>query len=133
MPASHPGRTGASQWALQRGAGGGLIMAAAVVLVMVGLVAAWQVAWLASGARARSVSDLVALSAARAQQLAEPACTVAEDTARQNHARLLDCQVITGWGEFVVDVTVEVDVVPRISGAPQVARAASRAGVVAEP
>ena len=38
----------------------------ALVLALVGLVGAWQVGWLASGARARSVADLVALTAALA-------------------------------------------------------------------
>ena len=37
----------------------------------------------------------------------------------------------TGWGEFVVDVTVEVDLVPQLPEGPRRATAESRAGVVA--
>lgn len=109
-----------------------LVVCVVVVLVLIGWVTAWQGSWLASGARARAVADLVALAAAQAQQSAHPACEVAERTSAQNAARLVECEVTTGWGEFIVDITVEVGLVPRMTGAPRTARAAARAGVVSD-
>lgn len=109
-----------------------LTISVVLVLTFVGLVMAWQGSWLATGARARSVADLVAIAAARAQQTGQPACDFAEETAAQNSARLTGCEVITGWGEFIVDVTVEVQLPRPISGGPRATRADSRAGVVAD-
>lgn len=117
----------------QRGGGSVLTVCVVLVLCLVGLVMAWQGSLLASEARTRSVADLVALSAARAQQTGRPACEVAELAASQNRARLSACEVTTGWGEFVVDITVEVDLVPRLPQGPRQATAQSRAGVVAWP
>lgn len=113
--------------------GSSLTLAVLIVLVAVAVVGSWQTGWLASGARARSTADLVALAAARAQQRGRPACPVAGQTAQSNAAELVSCRVLTGWGEFVVVVVVDVPALPRIAGAPQRARAESRAGVVAQP
>ena len=119
-------------WTLdQRGSGSMLTVCVVLGVFLVGLVMAWQGSWLASGGRARSVADLVALSAARAQQAGRPACEVADLAASRNSARLSACEVTTGWGEFVVDVTVEVDLVPQLPEGPRRATAESRAGVVA--
>lgn len=115
----------------QRGSGSMLTVCVVLGVFLVGLVMAWQGSWLASGGRARSVADLVALSAARAQQAGRPACEVADLAASRNSARLSACEVTTGWGEFVVDVTVEVDLVPQLPEGPRRATAESRAGVVA--
>lgn len=115
----------------ERGSGSMLVVCVVMVLLVVGLLVGWQAAWLVSGARARSAADLVALSAARAQQTGRPACSVADETAEANAARLLGCEVTTGWGEFVVDVEVEVDLVPGFTQGPRTSRAESRAGVVA--
>lgn len=115
----------------QRGSGSMLTVCVVLGVFLVGLVMAWQGSWLASGGRARSVADLVALSAARAQQTGRSACEVADLAASRNSARLSACEVTTGWGEFVVDVTVEVDLVPQLPEGPRRATAESRAGVVA--
>ena len=115
----------------QRGSGSMLTVCVVLGVFLVGLVMAWQGSWLASGGRARSVADLVALSAARAQQAGRPACEVADLAASRNSARLSACEVTTGWGEFVVDVTVEVELVPQLPEGPRRATAESRAGVVA--
>lgn len=114
----------------ERGSGSILVVGVVMVLLVVGLVVGWQAAWLVSGVRARSAADLVALAAAGAQQTGRPACPVAEKTADANGARLVSCEVTTGWGEFVVDVAVEVDLVPRFADGPQSTSAESRAGVV---
>lgn len=114
----------------ERGSGSMLVVCVVMVLLVIGLLVSWQAAWLVSGARARSAADLVALAAARAQQTGRPACPVADETAEANAARLVSCEVITGWGEFVVDVAVEVDLVPRFTEGRQTSRAESRAGVV---
>lgn len=116
----------------QRGGGSALTLSVLIVLILVGLVAAWQVGWLSSGARARSVADLVALSAAQAQQDGRNGCEVAEQVASDNAAELDACEVTTGWGEFVIDVSVLVQLRPQVAGAPQHAKADSRAGVVAD-
>ena len=115
----------------QRGSGSMLTVCVVLGLFLVGLVMAWQGSWLASGGRARSVADLVALSAARAQQAGRPACEVADLAASRNSARLSACEVTPGWGEVVVDVTVEVELVPQLPEVPRHATAESRAGVVA--
>lgn len=116
----------------ERGSGSILVVSVVTVLVLLGVVVAWQGSWLTSGARARSVADLVALGAARAQQDGQAACPVAEEVAADNRARLVECEVTTGWGEFIVDVVVEVDLVPQVAGGPRVVTADSRAGVVGD-
>ncbi len=110
-----------------------LIVAVMIALMMVAAVGAWFSGWLASGGRARSAADLVAIAAAQAQRDGRQACPTAELAAAANDAVLTDCEVTTGWGEFVVDVTVEVQLRPQIAGAPQSAHAESRAGIVSEP
>lgn len=117
----------------QRGGGSVLTIAVVMVLAVVGMVGAWQAGWLSSGARARSVADLVALAAADAQQSGRPACEVAQQAATDNQAELESCEVTTGWGEFVVDVAVAVRLTPQVAGAPTTVRATARAGVVAGP
>ncbi|GAA2183139.1 hypothetical protein GCM10009785_25440 [Brooklawnia cerclae] len=109
-----------------------LTVAVVLVLVLVAGVGVWQVSWLGSGRRARAVADLVALSAAHAQQEGRDGCEVAGGTAEGNGARLEECEVTTGYGEFVVDVTVSVRVVPQVPGAPGAAVAGARAGIVAD-
>lgn len=116
----------------ERGSGSMLVVSVIIVLALVGAVVAWQGSWLTSGARARSIADLVALGAARAQQDGQAACPVAEEIAADNQARVVECGVTTGWGEFIVDVVVEVELVPQVAGGPRVVRADSRAGVVGD-
>ena len=116
----------------QRGSGSMLVVSMSIALMAVGLVMAWQGSWVASHARARSVADLVALSAARAQLAGAPACATAERSASDNHAELSECQVTTGWGEFIVDVTVEVSLTPQVAGGPRAVQADSRAGVLVD-
>ena len=99
-----------------------LILAVVIVLMLVAAVGAWFSGWLASGARARAVADVVAI----------PACPVAEQAAAANDAVLANCEVTTGWGEFIVDIAVDVEMRPQIAGAPQSAHAESRAGVVSD-
>lgn len=116
----------------QRGGGSMLTLSVMVALVLVGLVGVWQVGWLSSGARARSVADVVALAAAQAQQDGREACEVADQTATDNNAELENCEVTTGWGEFVVDVGIKMQLPPQIPGGPETTHAESRAGVVAD-
>ena len=54
-----------------------LILAVVIVLMLVAAVGAWFSGWLASGARARAVADVVAIAAAQAQRDGRPACPVA--------------------------------------------------------
>lgn len=107
-----------------------LVVSVLLVLLVVGAVLVWQAGWVAAGARARSVADLVALAAARAQQSGIPACQVAEVVAAENAALLAGCTVTTGWGEFVVDITIEMVLVPQVVGGPRTVSAESRAGVI---
>ena len=109
-----------------------LILAVVIVLMLVAAVGAWFSGWLASGARARAVADVVAIAAAQAQRDGRPACPVAEQAAAANDAVLANCEVTTGWGEFIVDIAVDVEMRPQIAGAPQRAHAESRAGVVSD-
>lgn len=116
----------------QRGGGSALTLGVVIIVLLLGFVGATQVGWLSSGARARSVADLVAIAAAQAQQDGQPACEAAEQAAEANNAALSSCELTTGWGEFIVDVSVTVGVRPQLAGAPQTAQAASRAGVVGD-
>ena len=109
-----------------------LILAVVIVLMLVAAVGAWFSGWLASGARARAVADVVAIAAAQAKRDGRPACPVAEQAAAANDAVLANCEVTTGWGEFIVDIAVDVEMRPQIAGAPQSAHAESRAGVVSD-
>ncbi len=116
----------------QRGSGTMMILAVMIVITMVAVVGAWFAGWLASGARARAAADLVAIAAAQAQSEGRSACPVAQEAAAANQAELTACEVTTGWGEFIVDVAVEVELRPQIPGAPQAAHAESRAGIVSD-
>lgn len=109
-----------------------LILAVVIVLFMVATVGAWFAGWLASGARARSAADVVAIAAAQAQHDGREACSVAEETAINNNAALTNCEVTTGWGEFVVDVSVSAEMRPQVPGGPESVEADSRAGIVSD-
>ncbi|EPH03238.1 helicase/secretion neighborhood TadE-like protein [Propionibacterium sp. oral taxon 192 str. F0372] len=117
---------------LQRGAGSGLVIAIIMVLAMAGLVAAIHGGWLASGQRARSAADIVALAAAQAHADGADGCAQGGRAAEQNRARLVECELTSGYGEFVIDITVEVEVLPAIPDAPRTARASARAGIVSD-
>lgn len=114
----------------QRGAGSGLTICIVVVVMMIAIVGAVQGSWLATGQRARSTADLVALVAGRQHVLTGDGCERAREVAADHAARLVSCELTTGYGEFTVDVTVEVDLVPALPGAPRTSRASSRAGIV---
>lgn len=116
----------------QRGAGSGLTLCVVMVVMMVAIVGVIHGAWLACGQRARSTADLVALVAGREHVLAGDGCERARTVAAEHSARLVSCELTTGYGEFVVDVTVEVDLVPALPGAPGTSTASARAGIVEE-
>ncbi|NLT28975.1 MAG: flp pilus-assembly TadE/G-like family protein [Propionibacterium sp.] len=78
--------------------------------------------------RARAGADLVALSAAVGQNRGAAPCPLAEEAARLNEVRLIDCELSGGPVEFAVSVTVEVDVGARVAGLPRAVRAEAHAG-----
>lgn len=114
----------------QRGAGSGLTVCIAIVVIMVAIVAAVHGSWLASGQHARSSADLSALAAGREHALGGDGCEKARITAKQQSARVTSCELTSGFGEFVIDVTVEVDLIPAIPGAPQTSTASAKAGII---
>lgn len=72
------------------------------------------------------------MAAAQAHKDGAQACVTAEKAASRNQVVLESCEVTTGWGEFVVDISVSVDMRPRLAGAPSTVYAQSRAGIVSD-
>lgn len=105
----------------------GVIMVVVVVAFAGGLLAAR----LNESRHIRDVADLAALAAARAQARGQSACDYARQSAEGNDARLVECQVDTGCGEFVVGVQVEADPKIQLPGLGNVTGRA-KAGIIDE-
>ncbi|MFZ1116389.1 MAG: Rv3654c family TadE-like protein [Propionibacteriaceae bacterium] len=80
--------------------------------------------------RARAAADLSALSGAAAYQAGREACAQAGRIARQNGARLDDCDVVGDAIDFVVTVRVSVLARTRIPHLPHAVAAKAHAGPV---
>jgi secretion/DNA translocation related TadE-like protein len=80
--------------------------------------------------RARAAADLSALSGASAFQQSRDACVEVRQTARQNGARVEDCDVVGDAIDFVVTVRVSVATHTRIPQLPRKVAAEAHAGPV---
>ena len=114
----------------QRGSGTMLIIGVMAVLIMIGAAAALVSGYAVAAHGARNAADLAALSGAHAMSAGADACAAAETTARGNHVALAGCSVVGETGDFVVTVTVQVEVGTRIPGLPTELTQRAWAGVV---
>jgi secretion/DNA translocation related TadE-like protein len=82
-----------------------LVLAAATVLLLVGMVLTSLAAVGVARHRAGSVADLSALAAAASAHLGSgPACAAAQDVAARSAARLVECRVVGDVADVVAGV-----------------------------
>jgi secretion/DNA translocation related TadE-like protein len=104
-----------------RGSASVLVLAAAGVLLAVGVAALVLGSVAVTGQRARLAADLAAIAGAtRQREVHGQACAAAAAVAHANEARLVGCSL--DGADVTVDVSVEVPIWP------EAARARSRAG-----
>lgn len=109
-----------------------MVMAALVGVTLLGV---WALGWLRAHARAADAADLGALAAAQAYA-ADPesdswsACVKGAATVKRNQARAENCVFEGDASSFIVTVTAETTLWPRIGlpGAPRVVRVKAVAG-----
>lgn len=114
----------------QDGSGTMLIIGVMAVLIMIGAAATLVSGYAVAAHGARNAADLSALSGAHAMSAGADACAAAEEIARSNHVALAGCSVVGEAGDFVITVTVQVDVGTRIPGLPTELTQRAWAGVV---
>lgn len=106
-----------------------------MVMAILGCVAMVMVilgSWFASVHAVWSAADMTALAGAHAQEANQDACHGAQRVAEMNGVDLDSCQVTTGFGEYVVVVTVSMPLNPQLPGAPPRVAYQATAGVVSE-
>lgn len=101
------------------------------VVGVVGVMAMVAAVYLVAGHRAHGAADLAALSGAAAYAEGGPPCPAAARLARANDARLVDCDRVGDDVDYVVSVTVEVQVGLHVLGLPRALRGRAHAGPVA--
>ena len=114
--------------AAERGSGSAL---GASMVVCIAVTAFWVAlfnAWIGSSHAARSSADLAALGAAHAHVRGADACQEAARVAQDNGAEVSGCDLASGDGDFVVEVTVSVPLALRVPGAPERLQASAMAG-----
>lgn len=84
--------------------------------------------YLLAAHRARGAADLAALSGAGAYQQGRDPCEQAARTARANAARITGCDQVGDPVDFVVSVSIAVDVRTRVPGLPRTVPARAHAG-----
>jgi len=104
------------------------VMAVVAVVATTAMVAA---VYLVAGHRAHGAADLAALSGAAAYAQGRPPCPAAARLARANDARLVGCDRVGDEVDYVVSVTVEVEVGLRVPGLPRALSGRAHAGPVA--
>ena len=114
----------------ERGSAGALTLAIVLCLLTTMLVTVWVAGWFGVAHRARSAADLSALAGATAHEQGADACQAAQDNAVANGAKMTACSVEEGAGDFIVNVKVQVPLIPSIPGGPQALQGSARAGVV---
>lgn len=124
-----PGAAGAPRRG-ERGSATVLVLAAGLVVLVVGLVLALAVAHAAALHRARGVADLAAVAGAAAYARGA-ACATAVRVAVENGGRATDCRTTGDAIEHAVVVTVEIGVTRPAPGLPGAVRATATAGRVA--
>ena len=112
----------------ERGSGTLLVVGVMAVVGVVAAAATLAAAYLVAGHQARAAADLAALSGAAAYVQGRPPCPVARQLARANGARLAGCDRVGDEVDFVVSVSVTVDVGLRVPGLPRVLTGRAHAG-----
>ncbi|MGI3782958.1 MAG: Rv3654c family TadE-like protein [Janthinobacterium lividum] len=115
----------------ERGSGTLLVVGVMAVVGVVAMMAVVAAAYLVAGHRAHGAADLAALSGAAAYAEGRPPCPAATRLARANDARLVGCDQVGDDVDYVVSVTVEVEVGLRVPGLPRVLSGRAHAGPVA--
>ena len=103
------------------------LMVAVLTLAGAGAVVA---GYLVAGHRVRSAADLAAVSAATAYAAGRDGCAAARRNAAANHARVLACDRVGDQIDYVITVTVEVQVAVSIPGLPTRLSTVAHAGPV---
>ena len=114
----------------ERGSGTLLVVGVMAVVGVVAVVATVAAAYLVAGHRARAAADLAALSGAAAYAEGRPPCPEAARLARSNGGRLQTCDRVGDEVDYVVSVTVRVDVGARVPGLPRSLLGRAHAGPV---
>jgi secretion/DNA translocation related TadE-like protein len=114
----------------ERGSGTLLVVGVMAVVGVVAMMATVAAAYLVAGHRAHGAADLAALSGAAAYAEGRPPCPAAARLARANDARLLRCDQVGDDVDYVVSVTVEVEVGLRVPGLPRALDGRAHAGPV---
>ncbi|GAB2590646.1 Rv3654c family TadE-like protein [Microlunatus antarcticus] len=115
----------------ERGSGSLLVVGVMGVVGVVAMMAVVAAAYLVAGHRAHGAADLAALSGAAAYAEGRPPCPAAARLARVNDARLVRCDRVGDDVDYVVSVTVDVEVGLRVPGLPRALSGRAHAGPVA--
>jgi secretion/DNA translocation related TadE-like protein len=115
----------------ERGSGSLLMVGVMAVVGVVAMMAMVAAAYLVAGHRAHGAADLAALSGAAAYAQGRSPCPAAARLARANDAALVRCDRVGDDVDYVVSVTVEVEVGLRVPGLPRALRGRAHAGPVA--
>ena len=116
---------------MERGSGTLLVVGVMAVVGVVATMAIVAAVYLVVGHRARGAADLAALSGAAAYAEGGDPCPAAGRLARANDARLVRCDRVGDEVDYVVSVTVEVEVGLQVPGLPRALRGRAHAGPVA--
>ena len=115
----------------ERGSGTLLMVGVMAVVGVVATMAMVAAVYLVAGHRAHGAADLAALSGAAAYAEGRSPCPTAARLARANGARLARCDRVGDDVDYVVSVTVEVEVGVRVPGLPRTLSGRAHAGPVA--
>lgn len=112
----------------ERGVGTVLMVGVMAVVAALGLAGVCIAGYLVAAQRARTASDLAALSGATAFAAGQDPCTAASRNARTNGASVLLCNRVGDDVDFVVTVRAQVRVGVRLPGLPSTMAAVAYAG-----
>ena len=115
----------------ERGSGTLLMVGTMAVVGVVATMAMVAAVYLVAGHRAHGAADLAALSGAAAYAEGRAPCPAAARLARANGARLTRCDQVGDDVDYVVSVTVAVEVGMRVPGLPRTLSGRAHAGPVA--
>jgi secretion/DNA translocation related TadE-like protein len=115
----------------ERGSGSLLMVGVMAVVGVVSMMAMVAAVYLVAGHRAHGAADLAALSGATAYAQGRSPCPAAARLARANDAALVRCDRVGDDVDYVVSVTVEVEVGLRVPGLPRALSGRAHAGPVA--
>ncbi len=124
------GRAPARRAPDERGSGTLLVVGVMAVVGAVAAAALVAAAYLVAGHQARAAADLASLSGAAAFAEGRPPCPAARRIARADRGRVTACDQVGDEVDYVVSVTVAVDVGLRVPGLPRSLEGRAHAGPV---